>query len=122
MWRRFVPVLMVLVAVSLVGCSNWGKKKAENYPDNTYPTTTPVDYGAQPSTYATPVANGDYTGATGNVAGRTHIVGRKETLFSIARQYYNNDASKWKAIYAANRNEIGDDPNHIRVGQKLIIP
>jgi nucleoid-associated protein YgaU len=37
---------------------------------------------------------------------------------SIARQFYN-DASKYKLIQEANKI---DDPNHIVVGQKLVIP
>ncbi len=57
-------------------------------------------------------------GATG--AGRIHVVQRGDTLYSLARQYYN-DNSQWRRIYEANRNQIGD-PNVLKTGQKLIIP
>jgi nucleoid-associated protein YgaU len=53
---------------------------------------------------------------------RYHVVQRKETLYSLARTYYNGDASKWRVIYEANRADIGDDANRIRVGQRLVIP
>jgi len=53
--------------------------------------------------------------------GRVHTVAAKEGLYSIARQYYG-DQSKWRTIYEANRAEIGDNPNKIRVGQRLTIP
>jgi nucleoid-associated protein YgaU len=57
-------------------------------------------------------------GMTG--AGRIHVVQRGDTLFKLARQYYN-DQSQWKRIYEANRSQI---PNKdvLKVGQKLVIP
>ena len=51
-------------------------------------------------------------GTVGTGGSRYHTVQKKETLYSISRQYYGNP-SKWKDIYAANRSEIGD-PNKIR--------
>lgn len=57
-------------------------------------------------------------GTTG--AGRIHVVQRGDTLFKLARQYYN-DQSQWKRIYEANRNQIPNQ-NVLKVGQKLIIP
>ncbi len=57
-------------------------------------------------------------GVTG--AGRIHVVQRGDTLFKLARQYYN-DQTQWKRIYEANRSQI---PNKdvLKVGQKLVIP
>ena len=52
--------------------------------------------------------------------GRTYVVQKGDTLFALARQYYN-DQSKWKAIWEANRTRI-PDPNLLPVGVKLIIP
>jgi len=49
-----------------------------------------------------------------------HVVGKGDTLFRLARQYYS-DQSRWKDILAANHNELRD-PNMLRVGQRLIIP
>jgi len=51
---------------------------------------------------------------------RYHTVAKKDTLFKLARTYYN-DAAKWKDIYSANRSTISD-PNKIYVGQQLVIP
>jgi len=51
---------------------------------------------------------------------RVHTVQGGETLFSIARQYYG-DQQQWRRIYQANLNRI-QDPQHVRVGMKLIIP
>ena len=53
-------------------------------------------------------------------AGRIHVVQRGDTLFKLARQYYN-DQSQWKRIYEANRSQIPNQ-NVLKVGQKLMIP
>ena len=52
-----------------------------------------------------------------------HTVASGETLSSIAQKYYN-DASEaaWTAIYEANKDEIGDNPNVIFVGMHFFIP
>lgn len=52
---------------------------------------------------------------------RTHVVRPGDSLFGIARQYYNNDASQWRRILAANSDRI-KDKNQIKVGQELVIP
>jgi hypothetical protein len=50
-----------------------------------------------------------------------HEVVRGDTLSKLARARYG-DFRKWPVIYEANRKIIGDDPNLIRVGQRLWIP
>jgi len=116
MRRNAVTLLASLFVVSmLTGCSLFGGKKKDAMADVYDPmseTAAPVDnYPAYPS--------GDiYSGGTSG--SRYHTVQKKETLYSLARQYYN-DQSRWKDIYEANRAEIGD-PNRIRVGQRLVIP
>lgn len=50
----------------------------------------------------------------------THIVQPGEDLHWIAAIYYGN-AQLWKKIYTANKSVI-KDPNHLKVGTKLIIP
>ena len=105
----------VILLTSVSGCSlfGWGKKDkaADMYDPAGAPATDP-GYGAYPAT------DPGMTAGTGG--GRYHTVQKKETLYSISRQYYG-DHTKWKDIYAANKSEIGD-PNKIRVGQKLMIP
>ena len=49
-----------------------------------------------------------------------HSVATGDTLFSLARHYYN-DASRWKDIYEANRNTL-KSPDLLLVGQELEIP
>jgi nucleoid-associated protein YgaU len=51
---------------------------------------------------------------------RIHEVKRGDTLSKIAKQYYGK-AGLYPKIFEANR-DILDDPNLIKVGQKLRIP
>jgi nucleoid-associated protein YgaU len=48
----------------------------------------------------------------------THTVQANDTLISLARKYYGDDA-KWTVIYEANRLS---NQNFLKVGQKLTIP
>lgn len=52
---------------------------------------------------------------------RAITVGSGETLSDIARREFN-DAGRWRDIYAANRSAIGDDPNRLEAGTRLVIP
>jgi nucleoid-associated protein YgaU len=51
---------------------------------------------------------------------RTHVVQPKETLYSIATQYYGSPAG-WEKIFAANRTVLASK-DQLKVGQKLTIP
>jgi nucleoid-associated protein YgaU len=53
-------------------------------------------------------------------AGRIHEVVKGDTLSAIAKKYYGN-AGKYMKIFEANR-DILDNPDLIKVGQKLKIP
>lgn len=57
---------------------------------------------------------------TSALTGRVHCVQPKETLYSIARQYYGDD-KHYRKIWVANRNRL-KDPDKLPVGMKLIIP
>lgn len=52
---------------------------------------------------------------------RYHIVKPGETLSKLAQRYYRNPR-EWTRIYNANRRLIGNNPNSIRVGWRLVIP
>jgi tetratricopeptide (TPR) repeat protein len=52
--------------------------------------------------------------------GHTYIVKRGDTLDSISRKFYKSSAH-WKEILDANRKSI-DDPDNLKVGQRLKIP
>ena len=130
--RRIVStsLLSLMLLVSLTGCGLFGKKKNAELA-NEYPTTvyqepaggTASTYQTQPAydTYSAPAggASNSYATATGG-GGRTYVVQKKDTLYSIARTQYG-DQSKWRDIYEANRGEIPDQ-NRIRVGQRLTLP
>lgn len=69
----------------------------------------------------------DFSGVTGTVRGEgleaegtTYEVKKGDTLSHIAKAKYGR-ASKWKAIYDANRDQL-DDPDRIQPGQVLKIP
>lgn len=52
---------------------------------------------------------------------QTYTVQSGDTLFIIAQKVYR-DGNFWRQIYEANRALIGNDPNQIQVGMKLVIP
>jgi nucleoid-associated protein YgaU len=70
----------------------------------------------------------DFSGVTGTVRGpgiepeavTTYTVQKGDTLSHIAKAHYGR-ASKWNAIFEANR-DILDDPDRIQPGQVLKIP
>jgi len=114
--RRIAFTLLagVILLTSVTGCSLFKKKDKAADAYDTQDTGITDPYAG---TYAAPVDSGATMGVGG---GRYHTVQKKETLYSISRQYYG-DHTKWKEIYAANKSEISD-PNKIRVGQRLMIP
>ncbi|MBX7120684.1 MAG: LysM peptidoglycan-binding domain-containing protein [Opitutaceae bacterium] len=52
--------------------------------------------------------------------GRRHIVVKGDTLFNLAQRYYG-DRSKWREIYAANR-QVMRSENDLRIGMEVAIP
>jgi len=130
--RRNALTLLASVCIltTLTGCSLFGKKPAQTATDpfdtgfattgefDNYPVYKPLPEPAVDS-YSYPVATTTLAATSGTA--RTHKVAKRETLYSIARMYYNGDQSRWKEIYEANRSAIGN-PNMIRVGQELMIP
>lgn len=72
------------------------------------PTTKPTRPAVKPA--AKPPAS----------SGRTHTVGKGDTLFSLAQKYYGNRA-KWRDIYAANR-DVMPNETALKPGMSLKIP
>ena len=54
------------------------------------------------------------------VSGRRHVVAKGDTLFSLAQKYYGN-RSRWRDIYAANRDLLPSE-NSLRLGMEIRIP
>ena len=52
---------------------------------------------------------------------RHHTVARGDTLFSLAQRYYGN-RSKWRDIYAANRDVLPSEKSALKIGTDLKIP
>lgn len=137
MERRLAGVGLGLCVMFLAaGCEDQNKKTktdsqaSSDYgmdymsPDSTtstYDTGTtsdPYGYGAESSTLSdSGFGTTTYASTTG--AGRLHVVKKKETLSSIAHQYYG--VRNWRKIYEANRDRI-NDPNVIYPGMELVIP
>lgn len=125
MRRAASTLLLCSLGLSLLtGCATlrgwFGGKKSEPYADTFDPAAAPAAQN-YPTYEPLPANTYAATPTYGAGGGRTHVVGKKETLYSIARTYYNGDHTRWREIYDANRAEISD-PNRIRVGQKLVIP
>jgi hypothetical protein len=55
-----------------------------------------------------------------SATGQTHQVRKGDTLYSLARQYYN-DQARWRDIFNANRAKLGN-PNSLPLGTRLVIP
>jgi nucleoid-associated protein YgaU len=78
-----------------------------------YPSLCPKPRHYRPETPATTTV-----GARG---GRTYLVEEGDTLSIIAR-YELGDGDRWREIYQLNRAVLGDDPNHLRPGMRLVLP
>jgi nucleoid-associated protein YgaU len=119
-----------LIVVFFAGCKK---------PDQTAPTATHKDEAftptynsldsmdAQPKTdtyqQAQPAAGDPYAADNQTLqpaGGRKHVVQKGDTLYSLARKYYNNQ-SRWRDIRDANKKVIAD-PNKLKVGTELVIP
>lgn len=95
---------------------------------NRKPDFSNVSGGVASSEAAAP-ASPDFGNVRGSVASteaaapgtqQTYTVASGDTLSHIARHFYGK-ASRWQAIFDANRDQL-DDPDRIRPGQILKIP
>ena len=92
------------------------------------PTTPPVPVPSQPMRYqppatpATPRPTAPASTATRPTTGtyRRHTVAKGDTLFSLAQRYYGN-RSRWRDIYAANR-DVMKSEGDLRIGMEVKIP
>ena len=111
-------LLAALLPVVIVGCRSADPADTGASTTVAEPYSPPVAQQEPYPTYGSATAVEDTSAAVGG--SRTHTVAKGDTLYSLARQYYG-DQRRWKDIYNANRSTI-NDPNMIRVGQRLVIP
>lgn len=122
-------ILVSVVAVCLTACQKPIEQPAARVEQPYTPLAqmepAPADdaYVGEPVVWdATPPAaeSADEELTPETASGRTHVVRKGDTLFALARQYYN-DQSKWKTIWEANRALI-PDKDLLPIGTRLAIP
>jgi len=79
-------------------------------------TPAPMDAGASPA-----LDSGAAPAAPQQASARTHTVAKGDTLYSLAQRYYGN-RSKWRDIYAANRDQLPSPEAPLRIGMELKLP
>lgn len=145
---RHWPLTLTMVAVTAIGCAKKQAEPTafNTAPDrslsqlDTAPSGTTDPYATDP--YATDPYVSDTASRTwdrggetrtgggqpettliadaGRTGARTHVVQKGDTLYKLARQYYNNQ-SKWKDIWEANKTRV-PNKDKLEVGTRLIIP
>jgi LysM repeat protein len=84
----------------------------------------PVDQGAAEPTSAisdAPTVSPKAAPAKEGAGSHHHTVARGDTLFSLAQKFYGN-RSKWRDIYAANRDVLSSEKTPLKIGTDLKIP
>ena len=130
---RYISGTIIMAVAVLAGCNGQKQSAAEfdQIADANVlydPSVIDLDAGSSPGwegasgTAGQPVAYGEPEAVTSlySATGRMHSVQRRDTLYSLARLYYN-DHRQWKKIYEANRDRIAN-PNMLKVGMNLVIP
>lgn len=120
-----LSVASLFFVASLSGCSIFKKKdvSSETHASAVDTYSVPVyqeptaEYEPYPAETTQQAAPDPYLSATSS---RYHTVAKSDTLYRLARMYYN-DQARWKEIFEANNDQISD-PNKIFVGQRLVIP
>lgn len=93
----------------------------EDSPISLAPEESPVNAAALQPAPLPPGGRAPPTKPTApTAAGRRHLVTKGDTLFSLAQRYYGN-RSRWRDIYAANRDVLPSE-NSLRIGMELKIP
>ena len=81
--------------------------------------TTPPPVQATPAP-AQPIRAQPTKPGAASISGRRHVVVKGDTLFSLAQKYYGN-RSRWRDIYAANRDVLPSE-NSLQLGMEIKIP
>jgi nucleoid-associated protein YgaU len=84
----------------------------------TLPATGGTDAAGTGGGATTPSGGG---GGENNSTSLIHTVQAGESLSVISERYYGSDMY-WKRIHFANQATLGDDPDSLRIGMKIIVP
>ena len=135
MRRNAIHLAVVSLTLMLCGCSLFRKKEsvvqmepalgslADYTPpiqESSYPVPDPYPVFRSAEVIADAPTSADISLMAGALSSRYHTVSKGDTLYALARRYYN-DQRRWKEIYQANRSGLSD-PDRIRIGQRLMIP
>ncbi|MFQ5805415.1 MAG: LysM peptidoglycan-binding domain-containing protein [Phycisphaerae bacterium] len=81
------------------------------------PTETTADSDAMSAPTDDAVGSDELLAPAG---GRVYTVQKGDTLYKLARRFYN-DQARWRDIWEANKTRL-PDPDKLPIGLKLIIP
>jgi len=129
-WNALV-LGMLVVGLGFVGCVKPENDLDEAQSVDAYDYAMPLHYESpQPPVEGAAAGEDSYEAYAGVASpeadstpigsSRYHVVVKGDTLYSLARAYYD-DQRRWKDIYQANQSVIAD-PDLILVGQQLMIP
>ncbi|MFA5865605.1 MAG: LysM peptidoglycan-binding domain-containing protein [Phycisphaerae bacterium] len=121
MKRILVSLLVLGMGVSIVGCEAFSKKPKTDQTEEKMALQEVKPDAAGSQAEAQPAEEPAPQPEAAPMGGRIHVVQKGDTLYKLARQYYNGDASQWRRIMQANQGQI-PNPNQLKVGQKLVIP
>jgi len=108
--KRLLGVGLLLVVLVAVGCQQGTVAETASLEMEPEAAEADTMYFDEPS--LEPAEDYSYTG------GRTHMVVKDDTFYSLAEKYYG-DGKQWKRIQEANPGVI---PEKLPIGKKLIIP
>jgi 5'-nucleotidase len=122
--KTFIFAVLTAVAGGVMGCANKGNASIPQN-ESVADVSTPMaasSYQPAPQAVAQPVVYDHTLSSSAPTAstsiGGTYTVKKGDTLYSIARQRYN-DGKQWQKIAAANP---GLRPESLKVGQTITIP
>jgi 5'-nucleotidase len=123
------PLLIACTTVSLGVLSGCGGTAAQPTPTAAAPTAAAVAPApsatrpqlASPSPSPASPSSPAPAAVSSPEPEQTYEVQSGDTLLSIAEQFYG-DATKWRRIYDANKDVIGNDPDKLKLEMKLKIP
>lgn len=136
--RGIVPLMVMVGGVMLAGChkpqtqttyredpytptyNTSDTSKSLDALEKTAPAAPPATASEAPAAEPAQTAAADEPLEPVAPAGRTYTVRKGDTLYALARRFYN-DERRWRDIWQANRDKL-PDPNRLAVGMTLVIP